>query len=110
MDCRVEPGNDDFYSSFRGDAKHLTRNLEIPGSRWRAPRNDRWNLLHQPAALGDAAQMIIGVAKTVLDHGQPLEVVADLGLHGHADAAMELDRLLADELCRLADLHFRGRH
>src|SRR6202790_1361387 len=27
-------------SSFRGDAKHRTRNLEIPGSRYRAPRND----------------------------------------------------------------------
>src|SRR5205814_10546290 len=35
--------------------------------------------LHQSAALGDAAQMIVGVAKGVLDHGQPLEVVADLG-------------------------------
>jgi len=33
--------------------------------------------------------------------------VADLGFHGHADAAMELDRLLADEFHRLADLHFR---
>src|SRR3954469_1734090 len=32
--------------------------------------------LDQPAALGYAAQMIVGVAKTVLDHGQPLEVVA----------------------------------
>src|SRR5450755_2511552 len=55
--------------------------------------------LHQPAAVGDAAQMIIGVAKGVLDHGQPLEVVADFGLLRHADAAMELDRLLADEFC-----------
>jgi hypothetical protein len=27
-------------SSFRGDAKHRTRNLEVPGSRYRAPRND----------------------------------------------------------------------
>jgi hypothetical protein len=26
--------------SFRGDAKHRTRNLEVPGSRSRAPRND----------------------------------------------------------------------
>jgi len=26
--------------SFRGDAKHRTRNLEIPGSRLRVPRND----------------------------------------------------------------------
>jgi hypothetical protein len=27
-------------SLFRGDAKHRTRNLEIPGSRYGAPRND----------------------------------------------------------------------
>ena len=45
--------------------------------------------------------MIVGIAKAVLDHGQPLEVVADLGLLGHADAAMQLDRLLADELADL---------
>ncbi len=36
--------------------------------------------------------------------------MADLGLLGHADAAMELDRLLADEFSRFADLHFRRRH
>src|SRR3954454_23246694 len=33
--------------------------------------------LNQPATIGDATQMIIGVAEGVLDHGQPLEVVAD---------------------------------
>src|SRR5437879_6488540 len=65
--------------------------------------------LNQPAAVGDAAEMVIGVAEGVFDHGQPLEVVADLGLLGHADAAMELDRLLTDELPRFADLHFRRR-
>src|SRR5437016_12302364 len=48
--------------------------------------------LNQPAAVGDAAEMVIGVAEGVFDHGQPLEVVADLGLLGHADAAMELAR------------------
>src|SRR5882757_7388696 len=57
--------------------------------------------LHQPAGVGDATQMIIGIPKSVLDHGQPLEVMADLGFLGHADAAMELDRLLTDELCGL---------
>src|SRR5260370_1862115 len=31
------------FLSFRGDAKHRTRNLEIPGSRRRAPRNDVMN-------------------------------------------------------------------
>src|ERR1700730_13352391 len=57
-----------------------------------------------PAAVGDAAQVIVGIAKGVLDHGEPLEIVADLGFHGHADAAMQLDRLLADEFPRLGDL------
>src|SRR6185437_9313259 len=63
---------------------------------------------NQPAALRDAAQMIVGVAKGVLDHREPLEVVADLRLLRHADAAVELDRLLADELSGLADLHLGG--
>src|SRR6476620_1685594 len=75
-----------------------------------ALRNDgESRALNQPAAIGDAAQVVVGVAKSVLDHGQPLEVVADLGLLSHADAAMELDRLLADELSGFADLHFRRR-
>src|SRR5579883_742850 len=73
--------------------------LDAPPSRGMTRR-----ALHQ-SAFGDPAQVIIGVAERVLDHGQALEVVADLGLHGHADAAMELDRLLADILAGLADLH-----
>ena len=62
-----------------------------------------------PARVGDAAEVVVGVAKGVFDHGQPLEVVADLGFLGHADAAVKLDRLLADEFQRLADLHLGGR-
>src|ERR1700686_3359398 len=75
----------------------------------RSIRATRSRGLNQPAALGDAAKVVVGVAKGVLDHGQPLEVVTDLGLLGHADAAVKLDRLLADEFQRLADLHFRRR-
>jgi hypothetical protein len=37
---RYRPKRKSFPMSFRGDAKHRTRNLEIPGSRYRAPRND----------------------------------------------------------------------
>jgi hypothetical protein len=40
--------------------------------------------------------MKVRIAKCVLDNAQPLEVMADPGLHGHADAVMELDRLQAD--------------
>src|SRR4051812_11642530 len=68
----------------------------------------RWMDLHQPAGVGDAAEVVVGVAKGVFDHGQPLEVVADLGFLGHADAAMKLDRLLADELQGFSDLHLGG--
>src|SRR5262249_32104922 len=84
--------------------------LWIPGLRAsHASRNDDGErALPQPAGVGDAAQMIVGVAKGVLDHGQPLEIVADLGLLRHADAAVQLDRLLADELSGFADLHFCG--
>src|SRR5450631_3295317 len=84
-------------SSFRDGPKDQARNLEIPGSRFARPGMTTGVKLNQPAAVGDAAQVIIGIAKGVLDHGEPLEVVADLGFHGHADAAMQLDRLLADE-------------
>src|SRR3954465_9001810 len=64
--------------------------------------------LDQSAGVGDAAQVIIGIAEHVLDHGEPLEVVADLGLHGHADAAVQLNRLLTDEFSGLADLNLGG--
>jgi hypothetical protein len=33
VDGRDKPGHDEVVLSFRGDAKHRTRNLEIPGSR-----------------------------------------------------------------------------
>ena len=54
--------------------------------------------------------MMIGVAEHRVDHGDALEIVADLVLHGHADAAVELDRLLADEAAGAADLHLRRRY
>src|SRR5215207_10089903 len=38
----------------------------------RAPRNDGRRDLDQSPGLGDAAEVILGVAKGVLDHGQPL--------------------------------------
>src|SRR5271170_4410816 len=106
------PGYDTRHSGARAFAR--TRKLEVISSNFRvrcfaSPRNDGC-LLNQPARIRHPAQMIVGVAKGVLDHGQPLEVVADPGFLGHADAAMELDRLLADEFARFADLHFRRRH
>ena len=61
----------------------------MPGTRPGMTKNDIAVCdLHQAAVRGDTAQVIFGIAKRVFDHGQALEVVADLGLHGHADAAM----------------------
>jgi hypothetical protein len=52
---------------------------------------------------------MVGVAEQGVDHGDALEVVADRKLHRHADAAVELDRLMADEAAGPADLDLRGR-
>ena len=53
--------------------------------------------------------MMVSIAKRHVDHGQTLEVVASLVLHGHADATVKLDRRLPDETGRAADLHLGGR-
>src|SRR5262245_2030339 len=53
-------------------------------------------------------EMIVGIAEHGIDHRDALEVVADLVFHRHADAAVELDRLLADEFRRAPDLHLGG--
>ena len=47
----------------------------------------------------------MGVAELHLDHRQALEIVAADIFVGHADAAVQLDALLADEAHRLAELH-----
>ena len=49
--------------------------------------------------------MVVAVAERHVDHGEPLEVVAGLVFHGHADAAVQLDRRLAHEPRRFAGLH-----
>src|ERR1700730_11302444 len=47
--------------------------------------------------LGETIEMVIDVAQALVDHAEALEVMAGDVFVGHADAAMELDRLLADE-------------
>src|ERR1041385_5039304 len=63
---------------------------------------------YDPAHAGEHAEVMVGVAEQGVDHGDALEVVADLVLHGHADAAVQLDRALADDAAGAADLHLRG--
>src|SRR4029078_9739276 len=62
--------------------------------------------LHAWRHLSDLEQR---VAEGHLDHGQALEVVARGVLVGDADAAVQLDALLADEPHRVAELNFRLR-
>src|SRR6187399_215856 len=45
----------------------------------------------------ESLQMMVDVAEHRVDHRQPLEVVADAEFFGHAHAAVQLNRLLADE-------------
>ena len=56
-----------------------------------------------------ARQVVLLVAEHEVDHGQPLEIVADRELVGDAHAAVHLHRALAAELARLADLHLGAR-
>src|SRR5512139_1579641 len=57
-----------------------------------------------------SSQVKIGVAEQGFDRGEALEVVADVELVGDADAAVELDRLLADAARGAADAALRRRH
>src|SRR5215813_3021359 len=63
---------------------------------------------YQPAHAGERSKMMVGVAEQGVDHGDTLEVVAGLVFHGHADAAVELDRALADDAARATDLDLGG--
>src|SRR4051812_11564543 len=65
----------------------------------------RSTLADDAARAGEYSQMMIGVAERLVDHGGALEVVADLVLHGHADAAVQLDRAFADDLRGASDLN-----
>jgi hypothetical protein len=60
--------------------------------------------VRRPASCRKNAQVVIDVAESESDHGQALEVVADVEFVGDAHAAMKLHRLLADEACRLQDV------
>src|SRR5262245_45013320 len=59
----------------------------------------------QPAHAGELGEMVVGVAEQRVDDADAFEIVPDLVLHGHADAAVQLDRVLADETPGAADLH-----
>src|SRR6266851_10164926 len=80
------------------------------GSLSHVPKSVRYANLgrHQSTHAGERSEMMVGVAEQTVDHGDALEVVANLVLHGHANAAMELDRALADDAARAADLDLGG--
>ena len=54
-------------------------------------------------------QLVLRGSEGVLDRGQPRRVVADRVFRGHADAAVQLDRLLRDVPARPADLQLGPR-
>src|SRR5258708_22400412 len=68
-------------------------------------RSDR---IYEAAGFGDDGAVVIGVAEHRIDHADALEVMADLVLVGHADAAMKLDGLLADIAPGTAGLDLGG--
>src|SRR4051794_17763732 len=55
---------------------------------------------NQPTGFGELGEVVVGVAEGEVDYGDALEVVADLELLRHPDAAVQLDRVLADEAPR----------
>ena len=54
--------------------------------------------------------MVAAVAEQRVDHRHALEIVPDGIFHRHADAAMELDRVLADKPSATPDLGLRSMH
>src|SRR5260221_6343535 len=68
-------------------------------------RSDR---VDEAAGFGDDGEVVVGVAEHRVDHADALEVMTDLVLVGHADAAMKLDRLLADSAPGAAALDLGG--
>src|SRR5262245_5188402 len=68
----------------------------------------RSNRVDQPAGAGHDREVMVGVAEERVDHARALEIVADLVLHGYADAAVELDRLLTHKARGAADLDLGG--
>src|SRR6266542_6906758 len=64
--------------------------------------------LDQAASAADFGEVMVGVAEHRVDRGDALEIMPDLVLHGHAHAAVELYRLLADQPAGAPDLHLGG--
>jgi hypothetical protein len=54
----------------------------------------RWAAIGSAHPFGKTGEMMGGVAKQMLDHHDAPEIVADGIFLGHADAAMQLDRIL----------------
>ena len=54
--------------------------------------------------------MMIDIAELGVDRRQALEIVTDCVLHGHADTAMQLNRLLTNEAGGAPDFDFHRAH
>ena len=71
-------------------------------------RQTQATLPNRPPCAAKIAQMRVGIAVKLVDHRDALEVMPDGIFVGHADAAMQLDRLLPDMAAGAADLHLGG--
>src|SRR6185437_16316125 len=57
--------------------------------------------------LRQQVKVVPGIAEHGGDRGDALEIMSDFILHRHPHAAVQLDRLLADDAARIAYLHLR---
>ena len=60
--------------------------------------------------IGEALEMVFGVAELLRDHRQPAKCVANFQLVAHTHASMQLDRFLTDVTACIGNLDLGGRH
>src|SRR5258708_1526778 len=89
-------------------ASPATTSAAINRAQLAASRPRRSDRVDEAAGFGDDGEVVVGVAEHRVDHADALEVMTDLVLVGHADAAMKLDRLLADSAPGAAALDLGG--
>src|SRR4030081_695195 len=66
-------------------------------------------LVQESTSLGEALEVMIGVAELLRDHCQPAKRMADFQLIAHAHAAVQLNRFLSDMAAGIGHLDFRRR-
>src|ERR1700730_766315 len=60
--------------------------------------------------VAEASKVIIDVAQTQIDHGQPFEIMAHDEIVDHTHGAVHLHRLLSDQACGLTYVRLGPRY